>query len=84
MRTSVRRLPALGREALQISWRAGRSETVGVLALNLVAAVASAFGLLATQPILAALLAGGPTPDRLRAALPALVTVAVAVATAAQ
>jgi ATP-binding cassette subfamily B protein/ATP-binding cassette subfamily C protein len=40
------------------------------------AAAVSAFGLLATRPMLAALLTAGPTPGRVRAALPALAVVA--------
>jgi ATP-binding cassette, subfamily B, bacterial len=80
LRAILRRLPELGREALAVSWRAGRADTVGVLVLNVAAAVVSAFGLLATQPILAALLAGGPTPERVWAALPALLVVGTAIA----
>lgn len=79
-RAMVRRLPALAHEALAIAWRAGRPDTAGVLGLNLAAAAVSAFGLLATQPILAALLSGGPTPARVRAALPALLVVGTATA----
>lgn len=79
-RTMVRRLPALGRDALDIAWRAGRPDTLGVLGLNLAAAAVSAFGLLATQPMLAALLSGGPTPARVVAALPSLLVVAAATA----
>lgn len=37
----------------------------------------AAFGLLATQRVLMELFAGGPTPDRVRAALPGLVAVAL-------
>ena len=53
------------------------SPTIG---LNLVSGVLTGFALLATTGVLEALFAAGPTPQRVRAALPSLILVAVAVA----
>jgi ATP-binding cassette subfamily B protein/ATP-binding cassette subfamily C protein len=50
------------------------------ITLNLASGFFTAFGLLATTGVLTALFAAGPTPDRVRAALPSLVLVAVATA----
>ena len=72
----ARRLPSLIRTALLLGWRTGRADTVATVGLNLASGVFTAFGLLATTGVLAALLAAGPTPDRVRAALPALLLVA--------
>jgi len=73
-------LPNLIREALRISWRADRTRTILVAAATLLAGAMATFGLLATQRILVELFAGGPTPDRVRAALPALVWLAAVTA----
>ncbi|HEY0001518.1 MAG TPA: ABC transporter ATP-binding protein [Actinoplanes sp.] len=73
-------LPGLVREAMAISWRADRLRTVVVTLATLVAGVMSTFGLLSTQRLLMELFAGGPTPDRVRAALPALVLLAAVTA----
>ncbi|MEV0565003.1 ATP-binding cassette domain-containing protein [Dactylosporangium sp. NPDC050588] len=74
----ARRLPAVLRQAVAIAWQANRRDTVAALALNLLAGVATAFGLLATRGVLQALFAAGPTLDRVRAAVPSLVVVAAA------
>jgi ATP-binding cassette, subfamily B, bacterial len=71
----ARRLPALIHHALRLAWRAGPFDTVAALTLNLMSGVFTALGLLATTGVLAALLAAGPTPDRVRAALPSLLLV---------
>ncbi|MGA8115858.1 MAG: ABC transporter ATP-binding protein [Actinocatenispora sp.] len=76
----ARQLPALVGSALRMAWRASRVDTVAVLVLHVVAAAVTGFGLLATRPILEALFAGGPTPRRVWAALPALLVVAAATA----
>jgi ATP-binding cassette subfamily B protein len=73
-------LPALVGKALRVAWRADRTRTVAVAAATVVAGSMAAFGLLATQRVLIALFAGGPTPDRVRAALPALAWLAAATA----
>ncbi|MDI6104057.1 ABC transporter ATP-binding protein [Actinoplanes sp. NEAU-A12] len=73
-------MPRLVVEALRISWAADRLRTTIVAAATLAAGVMATFGLLATQRVLVALFAAGPTPDRVRAALPALALLAVATA----
>jgi ATP-binding cassette subfamily B protein len=80
LRTVARRLPALIVQAMRLAWRASPLDTAATVILNLAAGVFTAFGLLATTGVLTALFAGGPTPDRVREALPSLVLVAVATA----
>jgi ABC-type multidrug transport system fused ATPase/permease subunit len=76
----ARRLPAMVGQALSIAWQASRRDTAAALAFNLTAGVATGLGLLATRGVLQALFTAGPTVDRVRAAVPALVAVAVATA----
>ncbi|WP_268244829.1 ATP-binding cassette domain-containing protein [Pilimelia anulata] len=76
----ARRLPGTIRQALGIAWAAMRIDTAAALLLNLLTGVATAFGLLATQSVLQQLFAAGPTPERVRAAIPALAAVACTVA----
>ncbi|MFI7659684.1 ABC transporter ATP-binding protein [Micromonospora parva] len=73
-------LPRLVRTALGVSWRADRLRTGVVAVATVGAGVMAAFGLLATQRVLVELFAGGPTADKVRAAMPALAVLAVAVA----
>ncbi|GAB7042335.1 ABC transporter ATP-binding protein [Catenuloplanes niger JCM 9533] len=73
-------LPALVRRAIAISWRADRLRTSVVGAATVGGGVMATFGLLATQRVLVELFAGGPTPDRVTAALPALGALALATA----
>nr|WP_246607613.1 ABC transporter ATP-binding protein [Actinoplanes toevensis] len=73
-------LPGLVREALAISWRADRVRTLVVAVATLVAGSMATFGLLSTQRFLVQLFAGGPTPDRVKAALPALILLAIVTA----
>ncbi|MFI6266974.1 ABC transporter ATP-binding protein [Micromonospora sp. NPDC051006] len=75
----ARRLPRLVREAVALAWAASRRDTVASIGLNVAAGVLTTFGLLATTNVLRELFAVGPTPDRVRAALPALLVAAVAV-----
>jgi ATP-binding cassette subfamily B protein/ATP-binding cassette subfamily C protein len=79
-RTVARRLPALIAQAVRLAWQASPLDTAATVGLNLAAGVFTAFGLLATTGVLTALFAAGPTPDRVRAALPSLVAVSVAAA----
>jgi ABC-type multidrug transport system fused ATPase/permease subunit len=74
----ARRLPTVLRQAIAIAWRASRRDTFAALLFNLLAGVATAFGLLATRGVLQALFASGATLDRVRAAVPSLILVAVA------
>lgn len=73
-------LPRLVATALKIAWRADRVRTVIVGLATAASAVCAAFGLLATQKVVIGLLSAGPTPQRVSAALPALVLVATAAA----
>jgi ATP-binding cassette subfamily B protein/ATP-binding cassette subfamily C protein len=79
----ARQLPGLIRHAIRLGWEANRRDTVATIGLNLVSGVLTGFALLATNGVLEALFAAGPTPQRVRAALPSLVLVAAAVATRA-
>jgi ATP-binding cassette subfamily B protein/ATP-binding cassette subfamily C protein len=78
--TVARRLPALIAQAIKLAWQASRLDTAATLGLNLAAGVFTAFGLLAITGVLTALFAAGPTPERVRAALPSLLFVGAATA----
>ncbi|RKN47963.1 ABC transporter ATP-binding protein [Micromonospora endolithica] len=78
-RAVARRLPRLVREAVGLAWATNRRDTVASIGLNVAAGVLTTFGLLATTSVLRELFAAGPTPDRVRAALPALLVAAGAV-----
>ncbi|MER6944505.1 ABC transporter ATP-binding protein [Nonomuraea sp. NPDC000554] len=72
----ARRLPYLVASALRMAWQAGPRDTVIALAGNLAAGVFTVYGLVATSDVLASLFDAGPTPERVRAALPSLALVA--------
>ena len=76
----ARRFPGLVGQALRLGWSASRLDTAATLGLNLVAGVFAGYALFATTGVLQALFAAGPTPDRVRAALPSLLLVAGATA----
>ena len=73
-------LPRLVGRAVAISWRADRARTLVVAIVTVVAGVLSTFGLLAAQQVLIELFTGGPTPERVTAALPALIVLAAVTA----
>lgn len=73
-------LPRLVGAALAVSWRADRLRTSIVAATTVGAGVLAAFGLLAAQRVLVELFAGGPTADKVIAALPALAALAAVTA----
>jgi ATP-binding cassette subfamily B protein len=75
----ARRLPRLVSEAVALAWSTSRRDTAASIGLNVAAGVMTTFGLLATTGVLRELFATGPTPDRVRAALPALIVAAAAV-----
>lgn len=75
----ARRLPRLVREAVALAWATNRMDTLASIGLNVAAGVMTTFGLLATTSVLRELFAAGPTPDRVRSALPALIVAAAAV-----
>jgi ATP-binding cassette subfamily B protein/ATP-binding cassette subfamily C protein len=76
----ARRFPALIGQAVRLGWSASRRDTVATITLNLASGVFGGYALFATTGVLEALFAGGPTPHRVRAALPSLILVAVATA----
>ncbi|MBW8485450.1 ABC transporter ATP-binding protein [Actinomadura parmotrematis] len=78
--TMLRRLPGLVRSAVALAWAASRRDTAAALGGGLAAGLFTAWALLATSDALASLFAQGPTPGRVRAALPGLALVAVATA----
>jgi len=69
----LRRLPKLLWEAWLLAWRASPGTTAAVLALQVAAGVASAAGLLSVVGVFDGLLREGPTPERVRAAVPSLI-----------
>jgi ATP-binding cassette subfamily B protein len=73
-------LPRLVGQAVAVAWRADRARTIVVAITTACAGVMSTFGLLSTQRLLVELFSGGPTPDRVRAALPALAALAAVTA----
>lgn len=75
--STFRRLPQLVAASARLAWRADRVALVMVAAAELGRGVTGAFSLLATNQVLIQLFAGGPTPGRVRAALPALTAVAI-------
>ncbi|MFC5235842.1 ABC transporter ATP-binding protein [Pseudonocardia zijingensis] len=66
--------------AVRWAWRASPRLTLLAGAVQLVAGAVTAFGLLATADVFTQLLAQGPTPERVVAALPAIATVVAAAA----
>jgi ATP-binding cassette subfamily B protein/ATP-binding cassette subfamily C protein len=76
----ARRLPALLGAALKLAAGASRSRMVWLLVLQVVAGVCQAVSLFATTGALGALIASGPTPDKISAALPSLVLIGVLLA----
>ncbi|MEU0093283.1 ABC transporter ATP-binding protein [Kribbella sp. NPDC006257] len=83
LRTTLRSQPAAIGLVTSLAWRASRRLTLAVLLLQLAAGCAAALGLLATADVLTELLAGGPTPERLTASLPAVAQLVVLLATRA-
>ncbi|WP_062349580.1 ABC transporter ATP-binding protein [Herbidospora yilanensis] len=81
--TVARRLPALIVQGCRMAWEASPRDTAATIALNVLGGVFTAFGLLATAGVLEALFAAGPTPERVRDALPALLVVGAAAVTRA-
>ena len=68
----TRRLPSLIGYVARIAWSASRADCATTAGCDIAAGLMSAFGLLGATQVLTALLADGPTPGRLKAALPAL------------
>ncbi|MGG7570036.1 ATP-binding cassette domain-containing protein [Streptomyces sirii] len=68
-------LPRTVRQIGRLAWRTDRPATVAVVVLQLVSAAMSAFGLAASVAVLQQLFAQGPTPDKVRAAVPQILLV---------
>ncbi|MFF9805222.1 ABC transporter ATP-binding protein [Streptomyces coeruleorubidus] len=75
-RAMISRLPSLLASSLRLARQADRGAARVVLAAEAGRGVAQAVALLAVNSVLARLMGGGPIEDRLRGAVPALVTVA--------
>ncbi len=69
---TLRALPAGIRIVVGLAWRASRRLTLMAAVLSVAAGCVTAFGVLATADVLTSLLAEGPAPDRVVAALPAV------------
>ncbi|MFF3486141.1 ABC transporter ATP-binding protein [Streptomyces sp. NPDC002701] len=82
-RAMVTRLPALLSASFRLAWQADRPAARTVLAAEVGRGLAQAVSLLAVNSVLGRLLGGGQVADRLRDAVPALVTVAVVMLLAA-
>lgn len=74
------RVPAVSASLLGLLWRSAPRLVAVILGLQTAAGLAAVSGLLATTGVLEGLLTAAPTVDRLKAALPALLLVAVAYA----
>jgi ATP-binding cassette subfamily B protein len=70
--TMLRRLPHLLREAWRLAWETSRRQTLAVVVLGLGAGVAGGVGLANVVGVLNGLFQEGPTPDRIKAAIPSL------------
>ena len=79
-RDVAQRFPGLVGQAVRLGWSASRLDTASTLGLNLVSGAFAGYALFATVGVLQALFAAGPTPHRVRAALPSLILVALATA----
>ncbi|MFF3563690.1 ABC transporter ATP-binding protein [Streptomyces sp. NPDC002574] len=75
VRQVVVRLPRITALIGRLAWQADRAATTTVVVCQLASAAMSAFGLLASVAVLQHLFAEGPTPDRVRAALPQILLV---------
>ncbi|GIF21096.1 ATP-binding cassette subfamily B protein [Actinoplanes tereljensis] len=76
----MRRLPKLLRDAWVIAWQADRRTTAAVAGLQVAGGVASAVGLISVVGVFDGLLQTGPTPERVRAAVPSLLLLICALA----
>lgn len=82
-RAMVTRLPSLLASSFRLAWTADRRAARIVLAAELSRGAAQAVSLLAVNSVLGRLMTSGPVEDRLRGALPALITVAAVMLIAA-
>ncbi|MFC8359229.1 ABC transporter ATP-binding protein [Streptomyces griseorubiginosus] len=82
-RSMVVRLPVLLSASLRLAWQADRQAARTVLAAEVGRGLAQAVSLLAVNSVLGRLIGGGSLEDRLRGALPALVTMGAVMLVAA-
>lgn len=75
VRQVLARLPRITALVGRLAWQADRAATLTVLLCQLASAVMSAGGLLASVSVLQHLFAQGPTPDRVRSAVPQILLV---------
>ncbi|MHB9856865.1 ABC transporter ATP-binding protein [Streptomyces sp. YIM S03343] len=75
VRQVLAQLPKITRLIGQFAWQADRAATTAVIGCQLASAAMAAFGLLASVAVLQHLFAQGPTPDRVRAAVPQILVV---------
>lgn len=75
-RSMVTRLPAMLRSSFRLAWQADPRAARVVLAAEACRGATRAVSLLAVNSVLGRLITGGPIEDRLRGAVPALVTMA--------
>ncbi|MDI2124743.1 ABC transporter ATP-binding protein [Yinghuangia seranimata] len=80
LRQMARTLPQSLRKAVALAWSADPRAALTVLAAEIAQGVMGAVGLLATNSALVQLFAAGPTPDRVRASFPALLSIVAAAA----
>lgn len=79
----LRQLPRMIGQTAAMGWAVDRVALIAVVFAQLGQGAAMAFGLLATNRVLLGLFAGGPTGDKVKAAVPALALMASASALAA-
>ncbi|BCY06522.1 ABC transporter ATP-binding protein [Actinoplanes sp. L3-i22] len=76
----LRRLPSLLGAAWLLAWRANPRLAAAVLTLQVAGGAVSAVGLISVVGVFDGLLRAGPTPERVRAAVPSLILLIVALA----
>ncbi|MCW6010964.1 ABC transporter ATP-binding protein/permease [Micromonospora sp. CPCC 205371] len=74
----LRRLPGLLVQAWRLGWRASPATTLAVVGFQVAGGVASAVSLVSVVGVLDGLLRAGPTPERIRAAVPSLLVMVAA------
>jgi ATP-binding cassette subfamily B protein len=80
VRQILARLPRIVGQVGRLAWQASPRATTTVVVLQLASAAMAAFGLMASVAVLHQLFAQGPTPDKIRSALPQLIVVVVLLA----
>ncbi|HEX9623177.1 MAG TPA: ABC transporter ATP-binding protein, partial [Streptosporangiaceae bacterium] len=76
----LRELPRLIGQAVRLGYQASRIDLITTITLNLASGIFGGYALYATTGVLQPLFAAGPTPARVKAAIPSLAIVALATA----